>query len=121
MSAVVVRQRPSTGLEDVKAQLVSAFETTRGALEAGDPVALVVHAPDLLGQGTLEDASVATGLLGLMRAVVFEGGSKGWLVNVIAVPSGDETPSALIETVCSTGLTGQVLTTGTAGVGKVIP
>jgi hypothetical protein len=121
VTAVVVRQRPSADLADVKAQLVAAFETTRAALEAGDPVALVVHGPDLLGQGTLEDASVATGLLGLMRAVVFEGGSKGWTVNLIAVPPDDETPSALVEAISSTGLTGQVLTTGTASIGKVIP
>lgn len=121
MTAVVVRQRPSASLADVKAQLLAAFETTRAAIEAGDPVALVVHAPDLLGQGSLEDASVATGLLGLMRAVMFEGGSKGWTVNVIAVAPDDETPSPLVETICTIGLTGQVLTTGTTGVGKVIP
>lgn len=117
----VVRQRRATSLDDVRSQLTEAFVATQAAVQAGEPAVLVVHGPDLLGQGSVEDAAVATGLLGLMRAVVFEGARKGWQVNVVAVDPEEAEPTELVEQVTATGLTGQVLTTSTAGVGKVVP
>ncbi len=117
-----IRQAPATRLEDVAEQLRSAFLVTREAIAVGDSVVLVVDAPDLLGQGSVEDAAVATGLLGLMRAVTFEGGSKGWQVNMVAVDRGAEPPADVIAFAeQSTMLKGQVLNTSAGQIGKVIP
>ena len=117
----LVRQRPCQGLGDIAGQLRSAFEATRDAVAAEASVIIVVRSADLLGQGSLEDAAVATGLLGLMRAVVFEGGAKGWRVNVVATVTGDDPPSEVLSALDLAGVTGQVLNLNTANVGKVVP
>jgi hypothetical protein len=106
----------------VAAQLHDAFVTTQTAIAAEEPVVFCVDAPALLGQGSGEDSAVACGMLGLARALAFEGGSKGWQVNVVAVDPGvepDEQLLALASTV--PGLTGQVLNVSRGAVGKVVP
>lgn len=118
---VLIRQRPCPTLQDIGVQLREAFEATRGAVGTDQPTVIVVHSPDLLGQGSLEDAAVATGLLGLMRAVVFEGRSKGWCVNVVAVNPDEEPPDEIVAALSLPGVTGQVLNLSTAAVGKVVP
>ena len=121
MSALI-RQRSATTLEDVGAQLLEAFESVRGAVTEGEPSVIVVNAPDLIGQGTLEDAAVATGLLGLMRAITFEGASKGWRVNVVAVDRDADPPVEVLESAMTTpGLMGQVLNVAKGMIGKVVP
>ena len=120
--SVVIRQERAPGLEDVARQLGVAFALARDAIDAGEPVVLVVDSPDLLGQGTLTDAAVATGLLGLMRALTFEGGSKGWHVNVVAVERGGEPDPALLAAATSIPtLTGQVLNASAGHIGKIVP
>ena len=117
----VLRQQAATSPDDVGAQLTAAFLAVKSATEAGEAATLVVHGPDLLGQGSLEGAAIATGFLGLMRAVVFEGGAKGWQVNVIAVQPDEAVPYALIDQITVAGLTGQFLTTSAAGLGRIAP
>lgn len=121
MSAVVIRQQPCMQFEDVSDQLVSAFERCKGAIEDGASVTLVVHASDLLGQGSPEDAAVANGFLGLMRAVVFESRSRPWMVNVVAIDAGAQTPVAVIEMLAAAQLTGQVIPTTKSGIGRLVP
>ena len=119
---VVIEQRHATSLSDVAEQLRAAFLLTRGAIDASSTVVMVVQAPDLLGQGSVEDAAVATGLMGLMRAVTFEGASKGWQVNMIAVDPGASAPADLLAMAGQPGpLKGQILNVGSGHMGKVIP
>ena len=68
----------------VTGALTGAFAAAREALEAGRPVAVVVAAGDLLGQGSPLDAAVATGLLGMVRTLAIEGAKPGWRINVVA-------------------------------------
>ena len=120
--SVVIEQRPSTGLPDVADQLRDAFLRVRDAVDAGETVVIVVCASDMLGQGTVEDAAVATGLLGLMRAGTFEGASKGWQINVVAVDTGAQAPADLLAMAGQpASLKGQVLNAGSGHMGKVIP
>ena len=120
--SVVIEQRPATGLTDVADQLREAFLRAREAIEASESVVIVAQATDLLGQGSLEDAAVATGLLGLMRAITFEGASKGWQINMVAVDAGAQASAELLAMAGQPGpLKGQVLNAGTGHMGKVIP
>ncbi len=120
--SVVIRQQHCQQLEDVARQLAVAFSLAREAIDTGESVVLVVDGPDLLGQGTLTDAAVATGMLGLMRALTFEGGSKGWHVNLVAVdPGGDLDPALLVAASSIPSLTGQVLNASGGHLGKIVP
>lgn len=119
--STLVRQAPCPDLGSMGGQLRAAFETTRDALAAEDSVVIVVRSSDLLGQGTLEDAAVASGLLGLMRAVTFEGGAKGWCVNVVATATGEDPSPEILAALSLPGVTGQVLNLNTAAIGKVVP
>ncbi len=119
---VIIRQAAAASLGDVSAQLHDAFTAAREAIEAGDTIVLVANGSDLLGQGSLEDAAVACGLLGLMRALVFEGGSKGWHVNLVAVDHGTEPDGDLMRAASAIAcINGQVLNASTGHVGKVVP
>ena len=120
--SIVLRQRPASSLDSVADQLRQAFLASQQAMNEGDAVVLIVNASDLLGQGSVEDAAIATGLLGLMRALTFEGGSKGWRINLIAVDNEAEPPSDLLEFAKqSPSIFGQVLGASSGLVGKVIP
>ncbi len=106
--------------------LTGAFLAVREALQAGRPVVVVLAAGDLLGQGSALDAAVATGLLGMVRTLGIEGAKPGWRINVVAGPGtaaggGDEEP-AVEETVAmlaGSAVTGQLLQTGGANLGKL--
>jgi NAD(P)-dependent dehydrogenase (short-subunit alcohol dehydrogenase family) len=118
----LVRQQPAGSPADVVVRLHDAFVTTQAALAEGEPVVLCVDGPALLGQASPEDSAVACGLLGLSRALAFEGGSKGWRVNVVAVDPGAEPDPALVALAASTpGLIGQVLNVSSGAVGKLAP
>jgi len=110
-------------LDAVTPALTRAFAEARRALEAGRPVAVVVAARDLLGQGSPVDAAVATGLLGMVRALGIEGVKPGWRVNVVAGGEGDD--EAVAEAIAmlgrSSSITGQLLQVGGANLGKVVP
>lgn len=121
---VLVLRPGSVGddLDAVTPALTEAFAEVREALEAGRPVAVVVDARDLLGQGLPLDAAVATGLLGMVRTLGIEGAKPGWGVNLVAGGEGDE--AAVEETVAmlaGSSLTGQLLQVGGANLGKVVP
>jgi NAD(P)-dependent dehydrogenase (short-subunit alcohol dehydrogenase family) len=106
--------------------LSGAFVAALAALEAGRPVAVVVAAGDLLGQGSPLDAAVATGLLGMVRTLAIEGAKPGWRINVVAgggvAAAGGEEDPAIAETVAmlaDSALTGQLLQVGGANLGKL--
>jgi NAD(P)-dependent dehydrogenase (short-subunit alcohol dehydrogenase family) len=109
-------------LDRVTPTLTGAFAEVRSALAADRPVVVVVEAADLEGQGTPADAAVATGLLGMVRTLAIEGAKPGWRVNVVACGAGDE--GAVEETIAALAdapLSGQLLQTGGANLGKVVP
>lgn len=118
----VIRQRPCNSLDDISHQLREAFLALRQAIEAENPVVIVVSAPDLLGQDSLEGAALATGLVGLMRAATFEGSSKGWHVTVLAIDPEAEPPAEMLDIATQNGsLNGQILNLGSGHFGKIVP
>ncbi len=104
----------------VTSALTGAFVAAREALEAGRPVAVIVAAGDLLGQGSPLDAAVATGLLGMVRTLAIEGAKPGWRINVVAGGEGDEeVVEETIALLAGSSLTGQLLQVGGANLGKL--
>jgi NAD(P)-dependent dehydrogenase (short-subunit alcohol dehydrogenase family) len=107
-------------LDAVTPTLTGAFAEIRAALDAGRPVAVVLDAGDLLGQGSPLDAAVADALLGMVRTLGIEGRKPGWRVNVVA--GGADDAAAIEETVAllaGSSLTGQLLQVGGANLGKL--
>jgi hypothetical protein len=121
---LLVLQPGSVGddLGAVTPALTGAFVEARAALEAGRPVAFVLDARDLLGQGSPLDAGVATGILGMVRTLGIEGAKPGWRVNVVAGGEGDgDAVEEALAMLAGASLTGQVLQVGGANLGKVVP
>ena len=120
-SSRVLRQAPASSLSEVGDRLREAFVLVQEAVAEEVPVVLCVDAPALLGQASLQDSAVATGLVGLARAVAFEGASKGWAVAVLAVEPGADPDPELVRLAATPALSGQVLDVSGRGLGKVVP
>jgi hypothetical protein len=116
----VLRQAPAHSLAEVGDRLREAFLLVQECMAEETPVVLCVDGPALLGQTSLEDAAVATGLVGLARAVGFEGASKGWAVTVLAVDPGVDPDPELVRLAATPALTGQVLNLSRGALGKVV-
>jgi hypothetical protein len=118
----VLRQTEISSLQDVSRQLDEAFLIARDAIASDEPLVIVAFAADLLGQGSVENAAVAGGLLGLMRAIVFEGATKGWHVNMVAIDR-ESVPDDEVMNCAGTlkVLNGQVLNLSSGQFGKLIP
>lgn len=102
--------------------LTQAFAQVREAIVQDRPVLIRVPAEDLLGHFGTARAAYANALVGMCRAVAFEGGAKGWRINVVAVPAGLEQSSDELERVVShDSMTGQVVTLGTTLIGRLAP
>ncbi len=113
---------PGEDVDAVTTALTAAFTEIREALAAERPVAVVLDAADLEGQGTPADAAVATGLLGMVRTLGIEGAKPGWRVNVIARGDGDEADvEATAAALAAAPVSGQLLQLGGANLGKVVP
>jgi hypothetical protein len=110
-------------LDAVSPVLTRAFGDVRKAVLAGRPVVLVLNDRDLLGQGTVIGAAVATGLLGLARAVALEGAKQGWRINLVTCSESvmEEALEDSIAWVGASPLSGQLLRVGTAHLGRVSP
>jgi NAD(P)-dependent dehydrogenase (short-subunit alcohol dehydrogenase family) len=120
---VVLRQEPvGVDLDRVTPVLTAAFLAIRDAVAGGRPVVIVLDGGDLLGQGAVADAAVATGLLGMMRTFAIEGAKPGWRVNAVAGREGDqEAVEAAIGLLAGSGLSGQLLQASAGHLGKVAP
>jgi len=122
LEPLVVRQAPVRDATTVGTALQQAFVAMRGAVLAGRPIVAVVRDDDLLGQRTPEAAALASGLLGMVRALALEGASRGWEVNAVSHRDGD---GPLEQTIgwlgAGSGLTGQLLRVSTEHLGKVWP
>ena len=121
MSAAVIRAIEPETFDEIRAALVDAFERVQVSISTGDSVTIVVPSPDLLGHRGPERGAYVGALVGMARAVAFEGARGGWQANVLAVPPGHEISDAEIVNHFPAGLTGQVVTLGPSLVGKVAP
>jgi NAD(P)-dependent dehydrogenase (short-subunit alcohol dehydrogenase family) len=120
MAPLVLRQASlGDDYERVTGELTNAFSQIRAAVLEERPVVLVLDDRDLLGQGALADAALATGLLGLSRAFALEGARAGWRVN--ALSHRDEEVGDLAEQLAASGLSGQLIRAGSEHLGKVWP
>jgi hypothetical protein len=117
----LLRQVPASSLEEVGDRLREGFLLVQQAMAEEEPVVLCVDAAALLGQASLEDCAVATGLLGLARAVGFEGARKGWAVSVLAVDAGAAPDPELVRLAATPGLSGRLLDVSSGTLGKVVP
>lgn len=123
MSAPLIVEQPAAGLDSVTQVLTEAFAAVKEAVSAERPVVILVEDGDLLGQGAVVDASVATGLLGLARAFALEGAKPGWRVNVVSHRGADDLVAAREAAgwLAGSDLSGQLIRVGTAHLGKVWP
>lgn len=112
---------PELDAQAVRTSVVSAFERVQEAVLGGQAVVLVVPAADLVGQGGPERGALAGALVGLARAIAFEGARLGWSVNVLGLPEGVELDDDEAARRVPEGASGQVVTLGTVLVGKVAP
>jgi hypothetical protein len=117
----VLRPAPAHSLTEVGDRLREAFVLVQKCMAEGTPVVLCVDGPALLGQASLEDAAVAGGLVGLARAIGFEGATKGWTVTVLALSPGADPDPHLVRLAAVPELSGQVLNVSRGALGKVIP
>lgn len=106
------------------AELQSAFELTKKAAAAGEPVVYVVWSDALLGRTGAGNAMVATGLLSAARTLAAELMRHGVPVNVLGVASDTPTDSIvtwirhLLE---PAGPTGELVQLGGTQIGKALP
>jgi hypothetical protein len=110
-------------LDRVTAALSAAFVALRDAMQDERPVVCVVDERDLLGQRSVIDAALATGLVGLARTAALEGAKSGWSVNTVS-HRGDPDSAAVRNAVAwlgGSGLSGQLLRVDGDHLGKVWP
>lgn len=102
--------------------LTDGFTTIRDALESGESVVVLLDEDQLSRPGDPWKASLASGLIGLVRALAFEGRKQGWQINALALP-GDTDPqerTAWVERLSSpTGANGVLVRLGQDHLGKV--
>jgi hypothetical protein len=117
----VIRATEPDDLAGVRSALLTAFEQVKAAIAAGEDVLMAVPAADLLGHRGPERGAYVGGLVGMVRAVAFEGARPGWVINVVALPEGVEVADGDLDLYVGAGVTGQVVTVGTGLLGKVAP
>lgn len=121
---LLLRQPTLDGdLDRVTKALTGAFAEVKAAVLAERPVVVVLDDGDLLGQGDVVDAALATGLLGLTRAFALEGAKPGWRVNVVShrCAADAEPVRAAAAWLAASGLSGQLVRVGSDHLGKVWP
>jgi NAD(P)-dependent dehydrogenase (short-subunit alcohol dehydrogenase family) len=121
MAAPLIVEQPAAELDTVTEVLTAVFAEVKAAVLAERPVVVLVE--DLLGQGDVVDASVAAGLLGLVRAFALEGAKPGWRVNAVSHRREDDAAASrdAAEWLAGSDLSGQLIRVGTAHLGKVWP
>lgn len=110
--------------DHVAAELRAAFDATKPAAIAGQPVVYIVSSDALLGRTGTGNAMVATGLLSAARTLAAELRRDGVPVNVLGVAS--DTPADVIVTwverlLEGSGPTGELVQLGGTQIGKALP
>ncbi len=101
--------------------LRQGFVAMRDAVAAGRPIVVLVRDSDLLGQNSLEGAALATGLLGMARALATEGAGRGWRVNVVSHGEDGASVDETIAWLAQSGLSGQLVRATTDHLGAIWP
>jgi hypothetical protein len=118
---LIFSQPRAAELDAIAGLLTEAFAAARDAVVAERPVVFLLDDRDLLGQGEVADAAVATGLLGLVRALALEGAKPGWRVNAVSHRDEEEAARGAAEWLAGSALSGQLIRVGAAHLGKVLP
>lgn len=111
--------------EEVRAELLRAFELSQEAARNQESFVYVVHHDDLLGRRGPGKAMVATGLLSAARTAAIEGSRKGWTANVVAYDLGADRD--LVEGWAERladdplGVSGELIRVGSSHLGKALP
>lgn len=110
--------------DHVAAELRAAFDATKPAAIAGQPVVYIVSSDALLGRTGTGNAMVATGLLSAARTLAAELRRDGVPVNVLGIES--DTPADVIVTwverlLEGSGPTGELVQLGGTQIGKALP
>lgn len=125
MSGVIHWARDVTDTwDDIRSELTRAFEVSRAAAKAEDPIVYVVRQDDLLGRRGPGNAMVATGLLSAARTAALEGVGKGWTANVVAYDEDADLASVeawAMRLADSEGVTGELVRIGPGHLGKALP
>ena len=110
--------------EHVAAELRSAFDATKPAAAAGDPVVYIVSSDALLGRTGAGNAMVATGLLSAARTLAAEMRRDGVPVNVLGIAS-DASAETIVRWIRRllepNGPTGELIQLGGTQIGKALP
>jgi hypothetical protein len=110
--------------EAVEDELTEAFNLTRAATLADEPIVYLVRTEAVLGRAATLDSVVAAGLVAGARALAFEGQRNGRYATVIAA-ADDVAPETIAEAVgfaiASRSSLGQVLTLGSEHLGAMLP
>jgi hypothetical protein len=117
----VMRAGSPDSPHDVAVELEKAFVRVQSAIAEGRPVTMLVVAADLLGHRSIELAAYVGGLVGIARAVAFEGVREQWQCNVVAVPDPATLTDDEVWANVPANATGQIITLGTQLLGKVAP
>ncbi len=118
---LIVAQPRAEDVDAITALLTTAFAAARDAVTAERPVVFLLDDRDLLGQGEVADAAVATGLLGLVRALALEGAKPGWRVNAVSHRDEEEAARGAATWLAGSELSGQLVRVGRDHLGKVLP
>ena len=110
--------------DHVATELRAAFEATKPAAVAGDPVVYIVSSDALLGRTGAGNAMVATGLLSAARTLAAEMRRDGVPVNVLGI--APDTPAETIvrwidHLLEPDGPTGELVQLGGTQIGKALP
>jgi hypothetical protein len=119
-TARIVHREAPTEVDEVRDALVGVFVDVQEAILAGATVVLVIRAEDLLGHRSPEQGAYANAVVGLARAVAFEGVRPGWRINVVAVPADTvATDAEVVALTSDERMTGEVLVLGTGLLGRL--
>jgi hypothetical protein len=84
MGVLIYDPRPIDSLDELEDELARAFRLMRGALSDGDAVIVILDERDLQGSGAVASSALASGLLGMVRALAIEGREPGWRVAALS-------------------------------------
>ena len=122
--ALLVEQPELNGdLDRLTEALTAAFAEAKGAVLDDRSVVFLLDDRDLLGQRGVVEAALATGILGLMRALALEGARPGWRLNAVSGRGEEDVEQvwASARWLAESTLSGQLIRVGTAQIGKVCP
>lgn len=110
--------------DHIASELRAAFESSKPAAIAGQPVVYIVSSDALLGRTGAGNAMVATGLLSAARTLATEMRRDGVPVNVLGI-AADTPPDVVVRWIKhlleAGGPTGELVHLGGTQIGKALP